>query len=484
MRVGGVGVRHLNPLWLGRLVRVGARRLIRRVGLSQLFLLVAVIVIAAAMLALGGWIGAQLRSSISQGVAATAASGMSSLLSGTLADLGPERPLSPEGWARLDEVFGIGNDAGATRLLQISIRDVDGTPIYASLGGIEDDGDREDFRKAASGTVVASVRDLEIAAVGPFEAYSLPVLKIHAPLRARASGEVFAVAELFYSAASIVDLQTQAQTVVWILMGGGGSAIVGILYVFVAQASRTITRQRASLAAQLNQSRQLSEQVTALHRESERLRLEATLSNERLLAQVGSDLHDGPLQLLTLVILRLSQEASKTETAALRSGLQRTAELAAEALDDIRNISSGLVLPELENLSLTEVLELVISRHEGTTGTRVRRDLDTRGASAVMAVKICCYRIIQEALNNAFWHGDGAAPRVSVRVISGNCRIEVSNAIAQPGGDDGPEAHRLGLRNMRHRVESLGGSLQIERPSASKLVVAASVPLDATATGP
>src|SRR5690606_32510164 len=93
VRVGGIGVRHLNPLWLGRLARVGAHWLIRRVGLSQLFLLVAVVVIAAAMLALGAWIGAQLRTSISQGVATTAASGMGSLLSGTLADLGPERPL-------------------------------------------------------------------------------------------------------------------------------------------------------------------------------------------------------------------------------------------------------------------------------------------------------------------------------------------------------------------------------------------------------
>src|SRR5690606_28034934 len=149
--------------------------------------------------------------------------------------------------------------------------------------------------------------------------------------------------------------------------------------------------------------RRLSGQVTELHRESERLRLDATLSNERLLAQVGSDLHDGPLQLLTLVILRLSQQRAKAKTATLRSGLQRTAELAAEALDDIRNISSGLVLPELENLSLKEVLELVIARHEGATGTRVRRDVDSGEVSALMAVKICCYRLIQEALNNAFW---------------------------------------------------------------------------------
>jgi hypothetical protein len=98
-----VGTRYLNPSWLGRLARLGARHVIRRVALSHLFLVVAVVVVAAAMLALGGWIGAHLRSSISEGVATTAASGMDALLTGTLADLGPERPLSREagpGWTR------------------------------------------------------------------------------------------------------------------------------------------------------------------------------------------------------------------------------------------------------------------------------------------------------------------------------------------------------------------------------------------------
>jgi hypothetical protein len=49
--------------------------------------------------------------------------------------------------------------------LQISIRELDGTVIYASFAGIADGRDEEEFAQAASGTVVASLQDLEIAAV-------------------------------------------------------------------------------------------------------------------------------------------------------------------------------------------------------------------------------------------------------------------------------------------------------------------------------
>jgi hypothetical protein len=296
---------------------------------------------------------------------------------------------------------------------------------------------------------------------------------------------VFAVAELYYSASSILRLQTRAQREVWLLVGGAGVAVITILYFFVAHASRTITRQRADLARNLGRSRNLSEQVTALHRESERLRLEATLSNERLLAQVGSDLHDGPLQLLTLVILRLSKRADEAQNPGTRSVLRKTAELAAEAHEEIRNISSGLVLPELEELSLSEVLELAISRHEGATGTRVRRKVGTGDVPAAMAAKICAYRVIQEALNNAFWHGDGAEPAVVATVAGQACRIEVSNMTRAGRASKGapPKARHLGIKSMRFRVHSLGGTLRVARRPGARMTVAASIPLQATEPG-
>src|SRR5690606_11971659 len=142
--------------------------------------------------------------------------------------------------------------------------------------------------------------------------------------------------------------------------------------------------------------------------------LNANFANERLLAQVGSDIHDGPLQLLTLVILRLTRAAGMMagKDGSESAELQATIQLATETMEELRNISTGLVLPELAPLSPEQSIELAITRHEEGTGTTVRRKIGSLPANTSMAIKICAYRVVQEALNNAFRHGGNAEPLV------------------------------------------------------------------------
>src|SRR5690606_2447778 len=89
--------------------------------------------------------------------------------------------------------------------------------------------------------------------------------------------------------------------------------------------------------------------------------------NERVLAEVGSDIHDGPLQLLTLLILRLPGADGKAIS---------NRELAQRALEELRAISSGLVLPELAEMTLAEAINAAITRHKDLTGTAVTASID------------------------------------------------------------------------------------------------------------
>lgn len=473
------GGKRLTRSWIGTLFRrsrLVLRRFVRRVALSDLFLVSAFVVVAVAMVALGNWIGFYLTDGISRGVARTAAASIESLIADAFSEVGSERPITPEGRARLDRVFKIGNEADSTRLLQIRIRDVDGTVIYESLGGIIGDGNPADFVAAASGEFISRVSNLRLQSIGSLPAGTLPVLEIHTPLRGVAPGEPLAVAELYYSARSILDIQGQAQVDVWALVGLAGLAVIGFLYVLVARVSRTIASQRANLARNLVASRRLSEENLTLSTASDRLRLEARLSNERLLAQVGSDLHDGPVQLLALVILRLTKAAGAPgigpET---RASLDRSVEIAAEVMEELRNMSSGLVLPELSDLSLRQAVELAITRHEGATGTRVRRRLRLAAADAGMVIKICAYRVVQEALNNAFWHGDDSAPSVTLEAGDRDYLLTVSNT-APPVDAARPSDERisLGLKSMQYRVESLGGTLRVG--SGEMMTITAEIP--------
>jgi signal transduction histidine kinase len=481
-------VHHAGIVRLARAARIGLRRLTQRVSLSRLFLPVAIVVVATGMLALGSWIGAYLGQAISRGVAETAASSIDALIANSVAGLGPERPVGPEDAARLDAVFLVANEADSTRLLQIRIRDIEGRLIYQSFGGIVAEEDPKDFAAAASGTVVSRVSDLPLQAAGPFDARPLAVLEIHTPLRRRTNEEVFAVAELYYSAKSIFALQRDAQIAVWLLVGGTGLGVIAALYMFIAQASRTIASHRANLARNLEASRRLAEENLTLHAASEKLRVDAALSNEALLANVGSDLHDGPIQLLTLVILRLSKAAREAKgDPALARQLQQSVQLATDAMEELRNISAGLVLPELSDLTLGEALALAVTRHEAATGELVRRDLDSLAIEAPMTIKICAYRVVQEALNNAFWHGDKSAPTVAGRLGGGAVRLTVTNKAAaqKPAGERGEDgagdAANLGLRSMRFRVEALGGRLHFRIVSDKDAAIEAVIPFPASA---
>ena len=469
---------------LFRLVRLGYRRVVRRVALSQMFLVAAVVVVAVAMLTLGAWIGGYLKSGIGRGVATTVAASIDSLIAHSLEGLPLDAPLSDAERARLDDVFVVGSDAESTRLLQIRIRDLAGNTIYESFGGIISAESSADFAAAAQGDVVSRIADLPLQVIGPLPPGTIAVLEIHTPLHERDSDEILAVADLYYSAKAILEIQARAQADVWAIVALAGVGVIGILYVLVARAGRTIVTQRSNLARNLVASRHLSEENAALHAESERMRIEANLSNERLLAQVGSELHDGPVQLLTLIVLRLSKAAQDdTLDEAERENLRRSAQLASEAMGEIRNISSGLILPELADLALGDVIELAVARHEGATGTLVARRLGDIPREASMVAKICTYRVLQEALNNAYWHGDSGAPTVTAQANRQALRLTISNAAGPPDvPSDKAEGRNLGLRGMRFRVESLGGALRVDFGSGDVTKIEAEIPLAAPAT--
>src|SRR5581483_6423466 len=87
-----------------------------------------------------------------------------------------------------------------------------------------------------------------------------------------------------------------------------------------------------------------------------------------------------------------------------------------DALAEIRSISAGLRLPELEPLTVREVAERAIRDQERRGGASIHADLQSVSIEASLPIKIALFRSIQEALSNALRHGGGVS--VSVRVWS------------------------------------------------------------------
>ena len=463
---------------LVRRLRLQTRRALRRLPLSQSFLVAAALVLAAAMILLGLWIGLYLRNSITEGVASTAAATIESLIARDLRDLQPDRPITAAERAKLAEVFAIGNEGDTTRLLYIRLRALDGTIFYTSPGEFTNTLESETFDRALRGEVVARLEQLTHHGSGATGESAIDVIEIYAPLRRAGTNRIFAVAELCYGAESLTAILTRAQIDVWVLVGAVGIAATGILYVLVEQASRTIIGQRQRLAHNLALSRALSDENHALHAASEQLRLDASFANETLLARTGSDLHDGPIQLLTLIILNLTNLARNRPDDGVSRNLQSSIALATDTMEELRNISSGLVLPELGDLDLRHAIRLAVSRHEETTGTSVRQHVARLPKTSPMAVKICAYRVVQEALRSAHRHGAPTGQQVAAAVEDDVLTLSITNMARETGIGEhlNADTTHLGLRGMRFRVEALGGTLRADI-GAPRTVVTATIPL-------
>lgn len=164
----------------------------------------------------------------------------------------------------------------------------------------------------------------------------------------------------------------------------------------------------------------------------------------------------------TMLSGRTTKQQRLMEVEVIRASL-------AEAMKEIRGISSGLVLPQIENASLLELVERAVSSHEERTGSVVRRTMARSDPKLTRSGKICVFRFIQEALNNAFRHGGGLDQAVEV-AISGD-RLEV--AVSDAGSGFDPEDVRpesIGLEGLKGRVESLGGRFDVETSSTGTTV--------------
>jgi signal transduction histidine kinase len=283
------------------------------------------------------------------------------------------------------------------------------------------------------------------------------------------------VAVLYYSARTLTNIQGWAQLAVWTLVFLVGLGVIAALYAFVAGANRTIVGQAQRLSANLVESRGLADEIRGLHQASEQLRIDAIEANEQLLARVGSDIHDGPLQLLSLAILQLGRFGRRGNTPA-PAEMGPIVSLASDAVTELRNISAGLVLPELAGLTLSETLGLAIDHYEAATGTHVRRQIEGLDHPVEPDIQICVFRVVQESLSNAFRHSGGLDQSVTAREVDGEIRLDISNSrSATARQDQGLLRPKLGLRGMRLRVEAVGGGLFVEM-GESRVAVRATIP--------
>ena len=311
----------------------------------------------------------------------------------------------------------------------------------------------ENLKLAWAGEVRADFEDTGDPEDARENALHVPLLEIYSPIREVETGRVIAVAEFYEVATQLKADLARARLASWATVALVMLVIAAGLFAIVLRGSHIIDAQLAALS-------ELSDRNVALRLRVQGAAARFAAMNDQTLRRIGADLHDGPAQLLGFAALRLDalRRAAGPEAG---PAVDEVAHAVKDAIAEVRTISRGLSLPDIDRRSLDDLVQGLAEAHKARTGAEVI--VETRIAAGVdlpEAVKICIYRFVQEGLNNGWRHAEGKGQQVRLDIRARELCLRVADrgpGFAAPPPGPGADGTSLGLAGLADRVESLGG---------------------------
>jgi signal transduction histidine kinase len=261
--------------------------------------------------------------------------------------------------------------------------------------------------------------------------------------------------------ASVQGVQSRLASMVALsLFAGLLLSIVGGIYIL------RLERQGRRRYAALVSSRQGLEELSA--------RLVDAQEEER--RTISRELHDEVGQTLGALLVDLGQLSKlvPSQDSLLQGQIVRIKSAAETAVKSIRDMALLLRPPMLDDLGLIAALEW--QGREISRRGDMEVDVHSENVSEQLAneIKVCIYRLVQEALHNAATHADAKRATVTVAQSGGKIRV----AIADDGNGFAAECVRgMGILGMEERVKRLGGIFAIRSEPGEGTTVKAELPL-------
>lgn len=172
-------------------------------------------------------------------------------------------------------------------------------------------------------------------------------------------------------------------------------------------------------------------------------------------ARLAREMHDSLSQLLFAAGLQLGlAKAGRTDA------LAEAETLLADARSELRASVEANRSPDL-----TGGLPAALGRLAERMSAIVDVHLDLEDVALSDDAQAALYRCAQEAVHNAVRHGRAAHVRVALRASSGS-GAELTIEDDGRGGDPGRVSAGSGVRGLRERAESLGGTLHVAAADA------------------
>jgi len=456
-----------------------------RLSLSRQFLLISFPILLAGMLIIGALIGRQVERSVVHRIGSVTGLYVDSFVEPHVQNLMQADDITAQDRAALSALLG--STALGEKIVSFKVWRPDGRILYsrdpALIGRAYPI--KKGLAEAGGGNVHSQIRHMK-GAENASELQKWPrLIETYAPLHAAGVGTVIAIAEFYQTVDEVTDEAWAAQRQSWIVVASTTLMMYLLLFLLVRQGSRTIDDQRRELHAKLGELTALNEKNEMLHDRVRRAAASTTALNESYLRRISADLHDGPGQDLGFALMRFEavsdhcaacdgsnavRIAASGEFGAIRAALQ-------SALADLRAISAGLLLPDIDSLSASEVAQRAVRDYVSKTGAKAT--LSTAGGerTASLPVKIPLYRPAQKTPAKGSPPAPNPTTHAAVPHAGERLQVEVSDD--GPGFDPAavPREGHLGLVGMRERAEVLGGAFALHSVPGGGTVIQVSLPL-------
>lgn len=225
-----------------------------------------------------------------------------------------------------------------------------------------------------------------------------------------------------------------------------------------------------------HQRRGRYEALVESRRELEELsaRMESAQEAER--RNISRELHDEVGQTLGLLLLEVGRVAKLVPATdeVVQGHVTRIKSTAESAVKAIRDIALLLRPPMLDDLGLIPALEWQSREVSRRSELEVTVDAENTTENLPDELKVCIYRLVQEALNNAATHS--GAKNAKVNVIWKANRISV-RVVDDGRGFEASRTRGMGLLGMEERVRRLNGVFSIRSAPSEGTTLTAELPV-------
>jgi signal transduction histidine kinase len=193
---------------------------------------------------------------------------------------------------------------------------------------------------------------------------------------------------------------------------------------------------------------------------------------------ISRELHDEVGQTLGALLVEVGQLSKlvPAEDPAAQAQITHIKSVAENAVRSVRDIALLLRPPMLDDLGLIPALEWQAREISRRSDMEVDVHSERVSESLPDEIKVCIYRLVQEALNNAASHASAKNASVTVTQDAGKIDVQISD---NGSGFDPIRSRGMGILGMEERVRRLGGTLKIESTPGKGATVEARLPLPA-----